>query len=406
MRTGGFRSLPRGAQRYLIATLVNMMGNGMMFAFVFIYLHDVRGYSGSVTGWILAAGTMTTIATTSLGGWVSDRVGPRRALIGANLLSAVAFGAYGESFNVPSAFALSMFTGFCIGMAFPPQQAFASVIVEPALRPAMSSWLRVVLNIGAGFGAGIGGFIADTDRPNTFVILFIANATTYVAYTFIVAAIQPVATERPPETTGPPAGYREVFADRFFIRLLPLDLATGLAFGLAFLVMPTTFIKRLGASERVVGLLTLLGAAVVVFAQIPISNAVRGRSRMKSLAMMFTLFGLVFACGVGAVGRPLLFAIIIVGVGQCAGGLAECFMGPVRNPLTAELAPPPLLGRYFGLASMMFQGGFGFSNVMGGVGLDRSLSGLWIIGGGLMVVAVAWSARLERLIPAAARFSP
>ncbi len=401
-----FRALPKGAQRYLLATLVNMIGNGMMFAFVFIYLHDVRGYSGSLTGWILAAGTVTTILTTTFGGWVSDHIGPKRALIGANLISAVAFGAYGTNHTVVLAVAMSVFTGFCMGLSFPAQQAFASVIVTAEARPSMASWLRVLLNIGAGLGGAIGGFIANVHRPSTFTVLFVGNAVTYVAYIVIVAAIEPIAAPEHPERVGKQPGYREVLRDRFFLRLLPLDLATGLAFGLAFLVMPGTYVKRLGASERVVGALFLLGAAIVVLSQIPFSKVVHGRRRMVSFATMFALFGVTFALGIVSAGQTLTIAIVCVAGGQIAGGLAECFFGPVRNPLTAELAPPHLLGRYFGLGGMLFQGGFGLSNVLGGVGLDRSVTGLWIVGAVIMAVAFVWAMRLDRLVPAASRMSP
>jgi MFS family permease len=402
----GFGSLPKGAQRYLIATLVNMVGNGMMFAFVFIYLHDVRGYSGSLTGWILATGTVTTLLTTTFGGWVSDHLGPKRALIIANLISAVAFGAYGTNHTVVLAFVMSIFTGVCTGMAFPAQQAFASVIVTPLARPTMSSWLRVLLNIGAGIGGALGGFIANVHRPSTFTLLFVGNAATYIGYIAIVASIEPVLTPAHAELEGKQAGYREVLRDRFFVRLLPLDLATGLAFGLAFLVMPGTYVKRLGASEHVVGLLFLLGASVVVVSQIPISKAVSGRRRMSSLAAMFALFGVVFSFGIVSAGQTLTVAVICVALAQIMGGLAECFLGPVRNPLTAELAPPRLLGRYFGLASMLFQGGFGFANVLGGIGLDRSVTGLWIVGAAIMACAFVWSIRLDRLIPSTSRISP
>lgn len=415
MSNQGFRSLPKGAQRYLVATLVNMAGNGMMFAFVFIYLHDVRKYSGSLTGWILATGTLVTLLTTTFGGWLCDHIGSKRTLMAANLVAAVAFGLYGANRSVVFAFVMSAFTGLCSGIGFPAQQAFASVIVDAETRPAMASWLRVLLNIGAGLGAGIGGFIADVDRPSTFTLLFVLNAATYVGYVFIVVSVDPVVTAETPrgrstlneESNGNVThGYREVLADRFFVRLLPLDLATGIAFGLAFLVMPTTYVKRIGASERVVGLLTLLGAGVVVFSQIRISKAVVGRKRMNSLGTMFTLFGVGFALAMASVGRSLTMAIILIGFAQVGAGLAECFFGPVRNPLTAELAPPALLGRYFGLASMMFQGGFGFANVLGGVGLDRSLSGLWIVGLLMMILAGGWCLRIDRYIPETSRLSP
>jgi MFS family permease len=407
----GFFSLPVGARRYLIATLVNMVGNGMMFAFVFIYLHDVRGYSGALTGWILASGTVATLLVTSFGGWLCDHIGAKRALIGANVLCAVVFGSYGFNSSVVGAFVMSILSGASSGLAFPAQQAFASVVVSPEVRPLMASWLRVLLNIGAGVGGALGGFITSVERPGTFIMLFLGNAATYVGYVLIVALIAPTSAPSLSTESGKAAaklsgGYRRVLQDRFFVRLLLLDLAAGIGFGLVFLVMPTTFVKRLGGSERIVGLVTLIGAAAVVLAQIPVSRLVRGRSRMSSLGAMFVMFTLAFSCGVASVDRPLVLAIVIISIGQIAGGLGECFLGPVRNPLTAELAPPELMGRYFGLATMMFQGGFGFANVLGGVGLDISFRGLWAVGVVVMIAAVGWSLRLDRTIPHAVRLSP
>jgi hypothetical protein len=86
--------------------------------------------------------------------------------------------------------------------------------------------------------------------------------------------------------------------------------------------------------------------------------------------------------------------------------VGEAFLGPTRNPLTADLAPPDLMGRYFGLQSMMFSGGFGLANGLGGVGLDISFRGTWIVGGLAAASAVAWSLRLDHTIPTAVRLSP
>lgn len=403
-----YRSLPPGAKRFLGATLINMIGNGMLFAFLFIYLNEVRGFSGAWTGAIMTAGSVTGLVVMSFGGWFADHVGAKRALLVAVALASVIFGLYTYATTIPLAFSISIAGGFVSGLTFPAQQAFTSVIVEARHRPLVSSWLRISLNIGAAIGATVAGFIVTVDNPGSFTRLFLFNVGTFVVYFMIVLTVHPLITVEPGSSRkgSSAAGYREVVSDKFYVRLLPVDLAAGTMFGMAFMVMPTTFVKRLGASERMVGLVVMSGAVAVIVTQIGVARIVRGRARMLALAAMSGLFVLAFGFGVASVGRSLRTAIICIVVAQVLGGIGEAFLGPTRAPLTADLAPPELIGRYFGLQMMMFQGGFGVATAVGGAGLDISLRGTWIFGALLAVAAAWWCVLLDRRIPTGVRLSP
>ena len=87
-------------------------------------------------------------------------------------------------------------------------------------------------------------------------------------------------------------------------------------------------------------------------------------------------------------------------------GLAECVMSSARAPITAELAPPSLVGRYSALSAGAFQLGMALAQAGGGVVLDRSPMALWwvalTVGLGAFVVASS----LGRTIPADSRRSP
>ena len=403
-----YGSLPAGAKRFLAATLINMIGNGMLFAFLFIYLNEVRGFSGAWTGAIMTAGSVTGLIVMSLGGWFADHVGSKRALLTAVALAALIFGLYTFATTIRLAFAISIAGGFVQGLTFPAQQAFTSVIVEVRHRPLVSSWLRIFLNIGAAIGATIAGFIVTVKDPGSFTRMFLLNVATFIAYFVIVWTVEPVTAIEPGSSRKEAAtvGYRDVLADKFYVRLLPVDLAVGTMFGMAFMVMPTTFVKRLGASEKMVGLVVMSGAVAVIVTQIGVARIVRGRARMLALAAMSGLFALAFGFGIASVGRSLRVALLCVVAAQVLGGIGEAFLGPTRAPLTADLAPPELMGRYFGLQSMMFQGGFGMATAIGGAGLDVSLRGTWLVGGVLAVVAAWWCVMLDRRIPKAVRLSP
>ena len=402
-----YRSLTGGAKRFLVATLVNMIGNGMLFAFLFIYLNEVRGFSGAWTGAIMTAGSVTGLVVMSLGGWLTDHVGPKKAVLLAIALAVVVFGLYTYATTIPLAFAISIMGGFSQGLTYPAQHAFTSVIVDVRHRPLVSSWLRIFLNIGAAVGATAAGFVVKVDDPGSFSRMFLFNVATYVVYFLIVATVHPVTAIEPHATSGGGShGYRRVLADPFYVRLLPIDLAVGTMFGMAFMVMPTTFMSRLGASERVVGLVVMSGAIAVIATQIGVARLVRGRARMRALAVMCGLFVAAFVFGFAAVGRPLNTALACVVVAQVLGGIGEAFLGPTRAPLTADLAPPELMGRYFGLQSMMLQGGLGLAAAIGGAGLDISLRGTWAAGAVVAAVATWWCVMLDRRIPAAVRLSP
>ncbi len=399
----GFRDLPIGAKRYLVATMVNMIGNGMLFAFLFIYLTRVRDFSSAWSGAILTSGSLTALFCTSIGGWIVDHFGAKHALLASVGLSSLVFGLYAFVTTVPMGFAVAIAAGVTQGLNAPAQASFASVIVEPNLRPVTSSWIRVALNIGAGVGATVAGFLVKVDRPVTFTVMFFLNVATFVVYFFIIATVNPITAHQRSEKTG---GYGPVFADHIYMRLLPLDLAAGIMFGLAFMVMPTTFLDRLGASERVVGLVVMSGTLIVIGTQLAVFRFTRGRARLLVLSFMFALFGIGFAFGVAAVDQRLAVAIACVVAAQCVGALGESCLGPTRGPLTADLAPPQLLGRYSGLQTMLFQGGFGLSIGLGGLMLDVSFRGTWLVGAALAVIAAVWAVRLNQLIPDHARLSP
>jgi hypothetical protein len=78
----------------------------------------------------------------------------------------------------------------------------------------------------------------------------------------------------------------------------------------------------------------------------------------------------------------------------------------VRQPLTSDLAPPELVGRYFGLSAMVFQGSMGMANTIGGIVMQHSLTAVWIIPLVASTLGVLGSFALQHRIPAHVAVSP
>lgn len=75
--------LPRTVYVLELGALVNAFGNGVVLPFLLIYLHNVRGIPFGLAGTAAAVQLAAALASGFLGGTLSDRVGPKRVLVGA-----------------------------------------------------------------------------------------------------------------------------------------------------------------------------------------------------------------------------------------------------------------------------------------------------------------------------------
>src|SRR5205823_355479 len=67
--------LPRSVQTLQAGGLANAFGNGIVFPYTFIYLHNVRGIGSGVVGLILATNAGVSLVAGPLAGPLVDRLG-------------------------------------------------------------------------------------------------------------------------------------------------------------------------------------------------------------------------------------------------------------------------------------------------------------------------------------------
>jgi MFS family permease len=399
VRSPGYHSFSPALKRFLGATVINMTGSGMLFAFTFMYLHEVRGLSATMTGLAVGTTPLAVVLTTPVAGFFSDHFGPRRILTLGCLLSIAAAGSLALVTSAPLAFASCGLLGVANGLWFPAQSALLAVIVEPHLRPAVSAFQRTALNIGAGLGGVFGGLIADKTRLVTFQWMFAINVASYVIFLAVIPGLPSGRRTAAEIAAEPPhGGFRDVIGDRFYVRLLASDIAIGLGFGFAFGVMPG-FASTIGISETTIGILFAMGTVATTLFQIPMLGWVRGRSRMRCLTFMNATFSACFLLTSFTPSTTVGLAIVLMAIGQFVCGIGETILGAVRQPLTSDLAPIALIGRYYGLAAMVFQGSMGAATALGGALLDRSPTSVWIVATVMSLYGVVATLRLTRIVP-------
>ena len=238
---------------------------------------------------------------------------------------------------------------------------------------------------------------------NGLIVLFLANALTYVLYVaiLVVAVRDDVA---PPPVTG---GYRLLLRDRPFVRLALTNVALiGVGWGVFTWIVPPYAREQIGIDPRRIGLLLLANAVAVVVAQIPVARLSEGRRR--AVAMAIAALSFVVACllvvGADLVGSSHAYAVLVAAA--IVVGVGECFHTTALMPLVADLAPAAIRGRYMAAIGLSWWLGLALAPTLGTQLLSVSPPATMLAAAGVALAAGLSALALERDLPAAIRLTP
>ena len=378
-----------------------MLGYGAVLPFEVIYLHDARGFGLGVAGLVVGTVTGVAVVAAPFAGPLIDRHGARVTAVGA--AAALAAGYAGLAFcrSPAEAFAAAVLAGAGNGALNPAQSALVATLVTAQLRHRATAVSRVATNAGIGVGGALGGVVAASGLTG-FVVLFLANAITYLCYVGVLVILVRDGA-RPDRISG---GYLAVLGDRAFVHLAGTTVAmTAVGWGVFTWLLPPYARNGMGISARLVGLLLLANAAAVVVTQVPVARFAEGRRRVDMMAVAALLFAgacvLVLAAGHGGgLGyAELVLAVVIVGVG-------ECFFTATLMPLVADLAPAALRGRYMASMGVCWWAGLAVAPTLGLQLLARSAAAAFIAAAALAAAAGVLALALDRRLPAGSRLTP
>jgi MFS family permease len=389
------------------AVLVNSVGTGMVLPFVMIYLHNVRGIGLATAGLIVATFAAVSFVVTPVAGWIVDARGPRTTLAASLVIMALGYAMFPLIRDAWQAFALMAVAGIGNGGFWPSQSSLLAGLTTRETRSTAYAVQRAVFNLGIGVGALIGGLVATASEPDTFTVLFLLDASTFVAYAATLAFVPaPRAAEAAPEAAS--GGYRDVLRDRVLLGVVGLNVVYVTA-GFAQLeaTFPVFARNEVGVGERVIGLIFLVNVLVILVVQLPVVRLLEGRSRMAALAAMAVLWAAswttVLAAGVWFEATAAAVLLVVAGVIFAFG---ECVLGPAQSALVADLAPEGLRGRYIALLTNSYAVGFIIGPALGGAVLAASPSALWATGAVVLLSAAAGALAMSRRVPADVRLVP
>src|SRR3989440_1907345 len=382
---------------------LNFFGYGLVLPFEIIYLHQIRGFSTSTAGLVLAATMGTSAIVTPPTGALLDRYSAKALVVAGSLASALGYAGFAFVERPWQGFACSIVGGAGLGAAGTANRTLVVRLIRPEQRAAAFALNRVAGNFGIGAGATVAGFIvAAAQQLSSFQILYLFDAVTSAAFALIVLAAVP--SPRAEITTATDAngtGFRAVARDRLFLTVIAANIVLVVV-GHTFFsnILPPFAKTHTPLSPASIGILFLVNTSFVVIAQIP---AVRVVTRMRR-THAFAAASAIFAVSLLAVLPATLTHSELAATSLLAGvaivfAIGECVHSNVLGPLVADMAPAHLLGRYLSLYSLAFSISLALGPAIGGLLLQTSPDAVWWGGALAAVLAGAVLLRIGGGIP-------
>ena len=384
----------------VLGIFLNYLGYGAVLPFEIIYLHDGRGFSLGVAGLVVGLITGVAVLISPLTGPLIDGFGARAIATGAGVALAAGYAGLAFVHTPTHAFIAAALAGIGNGALNPSQSTLLAVLAPADIRHRVTALSRVASNAGIGLGGALGGFVTGYGLAG-FILLFLANAVTYLIYVLVLVLV--VRKEIPSTAIG--GGYRVVVRDRAFMHLALTNVVIiGVGWGVFTWLLPP-YANEIGLSTPLIGLLLLANATTVILVQVPIAKFAEGRRRVVMMATASLIF--IFACVlVITAGFNPSLALVCLIAASIAVGTGECFYTAVLIPLVADLAPTSLRGRYMASIGLSWWIGLGLAPTGGMQLLSISPITAFIVSGALAAIAANSSLALERKLPIDSRLTP
>lgn len=402
-----WRDLPREGKLLISTVIFSSIGTGLVLPFMVVYLHEVRGIPLETVGLLLAMQAGIGIAVVPPIGALIDRIGPR--LVYASSMVALLIGdvLISQATTTAAAAVAFVFLGYGFGVIWPASGAMIGNLIPSEQRQRYFGLNFTLLNLGIGIGGIVGGQFVDVDRAETFIMVYLLDALSYLPALVILLwwlrhVGGPVAHPHSDEVITRPS-YLSMLRNKNLRALLILV-------AVAALVSYPQLNAGLPAYARAVGEISTQGLGyafaantlVIVVLQLFVLQRIEGHRRTRVAVVMAATWAVSWTLlGATSLVPGTIAATILLASCAAVFGLGETMLQPTTSAMINDLAPDHLRGRYNALSSLMFSGAFVVGPVLASILIARNLGPVYIaslVGGCAVLALIAlW---VERRIPA------
>lgn len=370
------------SRKIVFGICLNAIGGGMTLSLLLVYLHDMRGFSNTFGGLLLAYGSIVSIVASTPMGALVDRIGPKRVMIGGLLLnSAAAFSLSLIHTHFQAVLAITFIN--IAGQAIWPSQSVILTRVTPERdRPKIFGFNFMLLNLGLGMGGLLSSLIIQGGDLLSFQIMYWVDAATFLLYLLIVLTLhgEKVNAYVPTHDEPQSGTYRDLFE---ITPLMLLGIAGIILFTFGYGTIqagiPIFATQFLGLSPKWLGIIFGVNTISIVLFQPLVMRILEKFSRYTALIAI----GLVWALSWLFVGvapyLPLFASGIALSLSQFVFAIGEMIQAPTIPTLANELSPEHIRGRANAWMSLQWS----VSGVLGpaitGLMLGADLATAWVV---------------------------
>ena len=378
---GELRDSTPQVKRFLVGALFNSLGSGLTLPILIVYLNQVRGFSLTAASLILSWMAITGLAFSPISGHLVDKFGPRRIMLIAILIEALATVSWAFVNSITDALLVGALSSLGHAAIWPTQTTMMARMVNKEFRAKFFGLQFMMLNLGLGLGGIFSSLIVSVDDPASFTRLYVLDAMTYLIFFGFIYTLRGIGDqiEKPQAEIDNDGGYRQVLADHIFMRLAVAKLLL-VTFGYASLDagLPTLLTLYGDLSVKALGPIWAVNTGVIVLGQIFVINRLDGRSRVRlmfGISLIWSVAWIIIGLSV-SLDPKATFALAAIGVGIFA--LGEMIWSSVGPTLTNELAPEHMRGRYNSVDGLIWVFAGAIGPALSGIMLQFELIAIWI----------------------------
>nr|WTA70806.1 MFS transporter [Micromonospora sp. NBC_00855] len=347
-----------GYGKVTTAVVIDTIGVGLMLPISLLYFTLTTDISPARLGAILSAATLLSLPAGLIGGALTDRFGPRAAMVLNNAISGIGYLLYLVADDVPMVFTAMLLVAIADRMYW---ACWSSYVHQVSNGRPFERWFAFLESVKAGcmgLASLLSGLILAASAVTGARSLVIINVVTcfVAALLFLVQRTRPapesgervdglVDEDEEPELLQAIKGWRSVLSNPTY-----LLLALGQALLSPILLLPTVMLPLLLFTSWdmpvwVASLLFGLNTGLAALMQVPVSYGVRRWARATTIwVASVTLAVVLLVLGLLPGGRnPLSWvAVVVLGV---VLALVDVLYMPPANALVTESAPEAIRGR-------------------------------------------------------------
>ncbi|SEP97642.1 MFS transporter [Myroides profundi] len=383
-----YKGLSSASWMLAIVMLINRSGS-MVLPFLGVYMTKELHFSQEQTGYVLACFGVGSIIGTTVGGWVTDKIGNYKVQY-LSLLGSIPVFIMLPHFTSVVSLALMMLLQSAVSEMFRPANSVAiTMYAKPENITRAFSLNRMAVNLGFSIGPAMGGILAAI----SYALLFYVNATAafLAAVVFIyffrnrktnkelLLEQEDITELNEVEDVSNKSPYK----DKMFLIYSVFCTLYSIAFLQLLSTLPIFYEKAVGLDEVEIGLILGYSGLLIFLTEMLLVHVAE-----KFFTIRQTIF---YGVMISALGYGMLafdYSYIAIYISMTILCVSEMLAMPFTSTVTAMRAGSKNKGAYMGVNGLTFAIGFIISPILGTkVASTLGYDVLWLGTAALVIVA-------------------